>query len=153
MADVLAGFTVDLAFALHAACVEIKARIDAAEQLPQTAKRCSRLVDQIDGMIDGCNQVSVRAPHCVRVSGFGGRNGRVSVDFRQTHACVVHYVCFFAPPSPERTLPPFTSPPPRKAKRTNVSSPSCHVMRAPSLAHERATRHHITHSTPVGSFF
>ena len=56
MADVLAGFTVDLAFALHALCVEVKARIDAAAHLPQTAKRCSRLVDQIDGMIDGCNQ-------------------------------------------------------------------------------------------------
>ena len=52
----LAGFTVDLAFALHALCVEVKARIDAAAHLPQTAKRCSRLVDQIDGMIDGCNQ-------------------------------------------------------------------------------------------------
>ena len=54
MADVLAGFTFDIAFALHAACVEIKARIDAAKNLPQTAQRCVRLVDQIEGMIDGC---------------------------------------------------------------------------------------------------
>ena len=55
MADVLAGFTFDIAFALHAACVEIKTRIDAAKNLPQTAQRCVRLVDQIEGMIDGCN--------------------------------------------------------------------------------------------------
>ena len=46
----------DIAFALHALCVEVKARIDAAEHLPHTARRCSRLVDQIDGMVDGCNQ-------------------------------------------------------------------------------------------------
>lgn len=49
----------DLAFVLHALCVEVKARIDAAEHLPHTAKR-GWLVDQVDGMIDGCNQEDKR---------------------------------------------------------------------------------------------
>lgn len=53
MSAVLA--VVDISFALHTLCVGIKSRIDAAKALPQTANRCSRLVDQIDGMIDGCN--------------------------------------------------------------------------------------------------
>ena len=30
-------------------------RIDAAEHLPNTCRRCVRLIDQIDGMVDGCN--------------------------------------------------------------------------------------------------
>lgn len=55
MADVIAAVTVDLAYALHAMCKEINARIRAAEHLPSTAKRCSRLINQIDNMIDGCS--------------------------------------------------------------------------------------------------
>jgi len=47
MADVLFAVTVDLGRALHALCNEVQARIDAAKDLPQTATRCSRLLDQI----------------------------------------------------------------------------------------------------------
>ena len=56
MADVLFALTVDLGRAIHAMCSEVQARIDAAKDLPQTATRCSRLLDQIDGMVDGLNQ-------------------------------------------------------------------------------------------------
>ena len=56
MADVLFALTVDLGRAIHAMCSEVQARIDAAKDLPQTATRCSRLLDQIDGMLDGLNQ-------------------------------------------------------------------------------------------------
>ena len=55
MVSTIAGLTVDLAYALHAMCKEIDARIRAAEHLPSTAKRCSRLINQIDNMIDGCS--------------------------------------------------------------------------------------------------
>ena len=60
MADVLFAVTVDLGRALHALCREVQARIDAAKDLPQTATRCSRLLDQIDGMVDGLNQYDKR---------------------------------------------------------------------------------------------
>ena len=53
--SVLVGLTVDLAYAIHNLVKEVKARVDAAEQLPNTCRRCVRLVDQIDGMVDGCN--------------------------------------------------------------------------------------------------
>ena len=49
MADVLFALTVDLGRAIHAMCSEVQARIDAAKDPPQTATRCSRLLDQIDG--------------------------------------------------------------------------------------------------------
>ena len=55
MAEIVAAVTVDLAYALHKACAEVKRRIDAAKDLPQTCSRCARLLDQIDGMIDGLN--------------------------------------------------------------------------------------------------
>lgn len=55
MADVLAAVTVDLAYALHNLVLEVNRRIDAADALPQTATRCSRLLDQVDGMLDGLN--------------------------------------------------------------------------------------------------
>ena len=60
MVDVLFAVTVDLGRALHALCNEVQARIDAAKDLPQTATRCSRLLDQIDGMVDGLNQEDKR---------------------------------------------------------------------------------------------
>lgn len=60
MADVLFAVTVDLGRTLHALCREVQARIDAAKDLPQTATRCSRLLDQIDGMVDGLNQYDKR---------------------------------------------------------------------------------------------
>ena len=47
MADVLFALTVDLGRAIHAMCSEVQARIEAAKDLPQTATRCSRLLDQI----------------------------------------------------------------------------------------------------------
>ena len=53
--SVLVGLTVDLAYAIHNLVKEVKARVDAAEQLPNTCRRCVRLVDQIDGMVDDCN--------------------------------------------------------------------------------------------------
>ena len=45
MADVIAAVTVD-PLGAHAMCKEINARIRAAEHLPSTAKRCSRLINQ-----------------------------------------------------------------------------------------------------------
>ena len=60
MADVLLAVTVYLGYALHALCREVQSRIDAAKDLPQTATRCSRLLDQIDGMVDGLNQQDKR---------------------------------------------------------------------------------------------
>ena len=55
MVSTIAGLTVDLAYAIHNLYKEVKARIDAAEHLPNTCRRCVRLIDQIDGMVDGCN--------------------------------------------------------------------------------------------------
>ena len=49
----IAGLTVDLAYAIHNLYKEVKARIDAAEHLPNTCRRCVRLIDQIDGMVMG----------------------------------------------------------------------------------------------------
>ena len=51
----MAAVTVDLAYALHNLVLEVNRRIDAADALPQTATRCSRLLDQVDGMLDGLN--------------------------------------------------------------------------------------------------
>ena len=51
----MAAVTVDLAYALHNLVLEVNRRIDAADALPQTATRCSRLLDQVDGMLMGSN--------------------------------------------------------------------------------------------------